>query len=157
MRVLESGSKHFYRDGRGRVLTDRLEEKIYTLFKRPKYKWDQDDIFMFRAISEFIRLSAKEMMKHEETTEGVNNNDSLHYVFIVPSEWEEEIRESLIRPMFVQAGLIAFENHKDRLLFCSDIESIYYYLTDPTKDSSFPGTVKNTIWLELFRLHLTKR
>lgn len=145
MRVLESGSKHFYGDGRGRVLIDRLEEKIYRLFKRPKYLWDQDNMFMFKAISEFIRLSAKKLMKHEEITEGVNNNDSLHYAFIAPSEWEEEIRESLIRPMFVQAGLMTFEDHKDRLLFCSDIESLYYYLTDPSKNSSFSGRVKNTI------------
>ncbi|GAA5808560.1 hypothetical protein MFLAVUS_001951 [Mucor flavus] len=58
----------------------------------------------------------------------VKGTDALHYVFVVPSEWEEEIREVLIRPIFVRANLILKDDHKDRLLFCTDVESIYYYI-----------------------------
>ncbi|KAI9258417.1 hypothetical protein EDC94DRAFT_613720 [Helicostylum pulchrum] len=69
------------------------------------------------------------MGKQDETLKRPENTDALHYVFVVPSEWEEEIREVLIRPIFVQANLISKDDHKDRLLFCTDVESTYYYAT----------------------------
>lgn len=105
------------------------EERIYQLFKKSKDSKDQEDIFLLTAVSDLIRLFVEELMK--ESKEKIKDNDALHYVFIVPSEWEEEVREVCIRPIFVQANLISEDDHQDRLLFCSDIESVYYALTDP--------------------------
>lgn len=67
----------------------------------------------------------------DKNVKQIEDTGALHYVFVVPSEWEEEIRQLFIRPIFILANLISKDDHKDRLLFCSDVESIFYYfLTD---------------------------
>ncbi|KAI8047196.1 hypothetical protein BDF21DRAFT_210873 [Thamnidium elegans] len=124
------------------VRIDVSREKLYQLFEKGKDSWDQDDIFMLTAVSDFIRLSIKELIKRLEGE--IKDSGALHYVLVVPSEWEEEIREVLIRPIFVQANLISKDDHQDRLLFCSDVESIYYYLSDP-KNSYVTKMTRNAI------------
>ncbi|KAI9263651.1 hypothetical protein EDC94DRAFT_85884 [Helicostylum pulchrum] len=89
-------------------------DKFYALFKKDKETWNEDDMFLKKAVSDYLPLGMKESI------------DLFHYAFIVPSEWEEEIREDIIRPIFVQSGLISNEDHQDRLLFFSDIESMFY-------------------------------
>ncbi|KAG2233237.1 hypothetical protein INT48_001686 [Thamnidium elegans] len=124
------------------VQIDVSRDKLYQLFKKGKDSWDQDDLFTLTAVSDFIRLSVEKLI--EDSKEGIKDSDALHYLFIVPSEWEEEIREVLIRPIFVQANLISKDDHQDRLLFCSEIESAYYYLSDP-KNNCFTEMTHNTI------------
>lgn len=70
-----------------------------------------------------MRLLVKKLTK--EFQEKYKDVTAFHYVFITPSEWEEEIREDLIRLIFVQANLISKVDHKDRLLFRSDIHMIH--------------------------------
>ncbi|KAG2233260.1 hypothetical protein INT48_001709 [Thamnidium elegans] len=124
------------------VRIDVSREKLYQLFKKDKDSWDQDDLFLLTAVSDFIRLSVEELIKDSKGE--IKDNGALHYVLLVPSEWEEEIREVLIRPIFVQANLISKDDHQDRLLFCSDIESIYYSLSDP-ENVYFTKMMRNTI------------
>ncbi|KAI9273825.1 hypothetical protein EDC94DRAFT_592883, partial [Helicostylum pulchrum] len=68
------------------------------------------------------------MKEENKDIKQIKDTDALHYVVVVPSEWEEEIREVLVRPIFVRANLVSKEDNRDRLLFCTDIESIYYYI-----------------------------
>ncbi|KAG2233241.1 hypothetical protein INT48_001690 [Thamnidium elegans] len=120
------------------VQIDVSRERLYQLFKKGKDSWDHDDLFTLTAVSDFIRLFVEELI---EDLEGeIKDGDALHYVLVVPSEWEEEIREVLIRPIFVRANLISKDDHQDRLLFCSDIESAYYYLS-----GYFTEMTRNTI------------
>ncbi|KAG2236214.1 hypothetical protein INT48_008574 [Thamnidium elegans] len=105
-------------------------EKLYQLFEKGKDNWDQDDLFTLTAASDFFRLCVEKLIKY--TKGEIKDNGALHYALVVPSEWEEEIREVLIRPIFVQANLISKDDHQDRLLFFSDIESIFYYISEPT-------------------------
>ncbi|GAA5808475.1 hypothetical protein MFLAVUS_001866 [Mucor flavus] len=105
-------------------------ERLYQLFKKGEDSWNVDDRFLFKAVSDFISLIVKYLLGIENNSfEQIKGTDALHYVFVVPSEWEEEIREVVIRPIFVRANLISKDDHKDRLLFCTDIESIYYYIS----------------------------
>jgi hypothetical protein len=106
------------------VKIDRFTTVLYQLFEKGKENWDKDDLFSIKAISDFMRLSIKELMK--ESSQEIKDTGALHYMFIVSSEWEEEVREVIIRPIFVQADLISIHDHSDRLLFCSDLESFYY-------------------------------
>ncbi|GAA5801115.1 hypothetical protein HPULCUR_006557 [Helicostylum pulchrum] len=121
-------------DEKDTVHVDRFKERLYQLFNKSKDIWDKDDLFLLVAVSDFIRQSVETLMESENKNEyninQIKNTGELHHVFIVPSEWEDEIREVLIRPLFVQAKLISEDDHEDRLSFCSDAESIYYYLTD---------------------------
>ncbi|KAG2233262.1 hypothetical protein INT48_001711 [Thamnidium elegans] len=140
--VLSWGHQSVRNNKQDTVKIDVSREKLYRLFKKGKDSWDQDDLFTLTAVSDFIRLSIEELIKDSKGE--IKDSGALHYVLLVPSEWEEEIREVLIRPIFVQANLILKEDHQDRLLFCSDVESIYYYLSSP-KSSYFTEMRRNTI------------
>ncbi|GAA5809941.1 hypothetical protein MFLAVUS_003356 [Mucor flavus] len=67
----------------------------------------------------------------------VESFDAFHYAFILPSEWEKEIRENLLRPMFIQGDLLHEGDHEDRLLFFSDIECICYRLENINNDNHY--------------------
>ncbi|KAI8047276.1 hypothetical protein BDF21DRAFT_210705 [Thamnidium elegans] len=140
--VLNWGNRIVYYNKQDIVQIDVSREKLYQIFKKKKGSRDQDDLFTLTAVSDFIRLSVEELIKYLKGE--IKDNGALHYVLNVPSEWEEEIREVLIRPIFVQANLISKDDHQDRILFCSDIESAYYYLSDP-KNENFTETTRNTI------------
>ncbi|KAI8047265.1 hypothetical protein BDF21DRAFT_457378, partial [Thamnidium elegans] len=141
-------------NGEDTVQIDVSREKLYQLFKKGKDSWDQDDLFTLTAVSDFIRLSVEELIK--DSKEEIKDRGALHYVLLVPSEWEEEIREVLFRPIFVQANLISKDDHQDRLLFCSDVESIYYSLSNlkvellPRRGSSVDQVGFNLNWKSLF-------
>ncbi|GAA5800242.1 hypothetical protein HPULCUR_005667 [Helicostylum pulchrum] len=106
------------------IVITNFRDKLYALFKKDKETRNEDDTFLMKAVSDCLQLAMKYIV--------INRNrkgkslDSFHYAFIVPSEWEEEIRDDIIRPLFVQSGLISNEDHQDKLLFFSDIESIFY-------------------------------
>ncbi|KAG2233240.1 hypothetical protein INT48_001689 [Thamnidium elegans] len=140
--VLSWGNQTVDDNKQDTVQIDVSREKLYQLFKKGKDSWDQDDLFTLTAVSNFIRLSVEEVIKDSEGE--IKDSDALHYVLVVPSEWEEEIREVLFRPIFVQANLISKDDHQDRLLFCSEIESIYYSLSNP-KSCYFAEITRNTI------------
>ncbi|KAI8067283.1 hypothetical protein BDF21DRAFT_454676 [Thamnidium elegans] len=124
--VLSWGDQSARNNKQDIVQIDVSREKLYQLFKKGKDCWDQDDLFTLTAVSDFIRLFVEELIKVSEGE--IKDSDALYYVLVVPSEWEEEIREILIRPIFVQANLMSKDDHPDRLLFCSEIESFGYYL-----------------------------
>ncbi|GAA5804855.1 hypothetical protein HPULCUR_010363 [Helicostylum pulchrum] len=101
-----------------------FRDKLYALFKKDKETWNEDDTFLMKAVSDYLPLAIENTMKDMHLEK--ESIDLFHYAFIVPSEWEEEIRDNIIRPIFVQSGLISNEDHQDKLLFFSDIESIFY-------------------------------
>lgn len=125
MNILSWGDKCFKSGIKDNVRVDRFLEQLYQVFKKDKDNWNQDDIFLLKAVSDFMRLSMKELIEKSDDAE------TLHFIFAIPSEWEEEIREDLLRPLFIQANLLSKDDHKDRLLFCSEIESICYRIIDP--------------------------
>ncbi|KAG2234828.1 hypothetical protein INT48_006745 [Thamnidium elegans] len=140
--VLSWGNQSVDDNEEDTVQIDVSREKLYQLFRKGKDSWDQDDLFLLKAVSDFIRLSVEKIIKDSKGE--IKDSGALHYVLVVPSEWEEEIREVLIRPIFVQANLISKDDHQDRLLFCTDVESTYYCLSDP-KIVYFTEMMRNTI------------
>lgn len=115
------------------VKINNFMDELYLLFKKSKNTWNENDKLLIKAVSDFIYLAVKESMEDKDIKN--KSLDSFYYGFIVPSEWQEEIREDLLRPMFIQAGLLSKEDHKDRLLFFSDLECTcyYYYIWDHFK------------------------
>lgn len=99
---------------------------LHQLFKKEKSDWNKDDEFLVQAVSDYLSLAAKKAM--QESEKPIESEGMIHYAFVVPSEWPEEIRQELIRSIFIKAGLILKKDHRDRLLFFSDIESICYSL-----------------------------
>ncbi|GAA5803240.1 hypothetical protein HPULCUR_008717 [Helicostylum pulchrum] len=111
-----------------------FREKLYQLFQRDQSTWDEDDVFLVQAISELVRLTVQEA----RTLPGIiiEHTDALHYVFVVPSHWQESVARNLVRSVFSQACLISAQDHEDRVLLCPEVESIYYFL-ERTKKSLF--------------------
>ncbi|KAI9359873.1 hypothetical protein BD770DRAFT_55094 [Pilaira anomala] len=106
------------------VVIDNFIEKVYLAFKKGNSNnWNEDDLILEQVVIEFIRLLVDSMIGFK----GPIESDSINYICVVPSMWEYEIREKLLRPIFVKTGLISKTDHKDRLLFLSDIESLFYF------------------------------
>ncbi|KAI8087299.1 hypothetical protein BDF21DRAFT_226510 [Thamnidium elegans] len=120
MNVLSWGDEDFESDSENDVHIDKFKERLYQVFKK-----------------------VKELI--EEADERIKDVEELHHIFIIPSEWEEEMREVLLRPLFVQADLISKDDHKDRLLFCSELECICYSLMDEDDSIFYLERGKNTI------------
>ncbi|GAA5815457.1 hypothetical protein MFLAVUS_008968 [Mucor flavus] len=125
------------------ILIDNFYDKLYNLFKKDKTTRDEEDKFLMKAVSGYLPRAIQNTM--EKIKLEIESFDLFHYAFIVPSEWEEEMREDIIRPIFVQSGLILNEDHQDRLLFFSDIESICYGLKDKNADDYSFKRGQNTI------------
>lgn len=111
-------------------------EKLYTAYQKGKCNWDEDDIFLEKAVSDLLRLVIHNMVKTQKKP--IDSFDALHYVCVVPSVWDEKIREELLRPIFIQSGVISENDHKNRLLFFSDIESTFYRMQDEYSDPKIP-------------------
>ncbi|GAA5804199.1 hypothetical protein HPULCUR_009686 [Helicostylum pulchrum] len=115
---------NYDKEDKDTIVIKSFRDKLYALFKKDKETWDEENIFLMKAVSDYLPLT---MEKLKEILNLENESiDLFHYAFIVPSEWEEEIRDDIIRPIFVKSGLISNEDHQDRLLFFSDIESMFY-------------------------------
>ncbi|GAA5812910.1 hypothetical protein MFLAVUS_006371 [Mucor flavus] len=129
------------------TVIENFYDRLYNLFKKKKANWDEEDIFLMKAVSDYLPLAVKNTMEKNELE--IESFDLFHYAFIVPSEWEEEMREDIIRPIFVQSGLISNEDHQDRLLFFSDIESVCYGLQYDAFENCFLKKGQNTILCRL--------
>lgn len=103
--------------------SNSITDNLYDLFKKDKEKWDDDDICYLEDIVNLIGEAVP-------IQSGNKSAEHWHYAIVVPSSWEEKIRDEFIRPLFIRANLISKEDHKDRLLFFSEIECIFYYLQD---------------------------
>ncbi|GAA5807753.1 hypothetical protein MFLAVUS_001130 [Mucor flavus] len=117
-RALAYGSRD---DNADSITIDNIKQGLYRVFEKGKEKWDDDDKFFMKVVSGYI-LGISGVHKDYECL------DQVHYAFIVPSEWKKEISEELIRPIYIEAGLISEKDHSDRLLFISEVECIFYDL-----------------------------
>ncbi|GAA5800177.1 hypothetical protein HPULCUR_005602 [Helicostylum pulchrum] len=101
-----------------------FRDRLHELSRKDRDTSDKEDIFLMKAVSDYLLAVVKSALKEKNLE--IEKFDLLHYAFIVPSEWEEEMRNDIIRPIFVQSGLISNKDHQDRLLFFTDIECICY-------------------------------
>ncbi|GAA5801854.1 hypothetical protein HPULCUR_007309 [Helicostylum pulchrum] len=134
-------------EAEGNILIDNFRDGLYNLFKKGKEAWDEEDTFLMKAVSDYLPLAVKNTMKKTELE--IKSFDLFHYAFIVPSEWEEEMRDDIFRPIFVQSNLISNEDHQDRLLFFSEIESIFYAVPNDRLLRHTSKRGKNTILCRL--------
>lgn len=99
-------------------------------------------------------MCAIKTIEHEryEVIPDIKTNalSTLHYVFIVPTYWDNEVRETLLRPIFIQARLITNDDHNmDRLQFFTRLETALEYMRQPE-----PITIQKSKELEKDRPYL---
>lgn len=85
-----------------------------------------------KAISDFLGLFIGEAERKWEVKAGNSPQNSFpHFVFLVPSGWEDEDHQKLIRSIFIQAKLIEEDDHINRLLFFTKPETIFKLFQHP--------------------------
>ncbi|KAG2237884.1 hypothetical protein INT48_002188 [Thamnidium elegans] len=102
----------------------------------PKYKKDPNDkdaLEVLQSVTDFILHLANSLKATWSEVVGQENTNAinLHFVFIVPTEWEYTIREDIIRPIFIAAGLISNTDHPNRLLLFTKLESVIQLIQHP--------------------------
>lgn len=109
-------------------------ERVY-----PKYKQnpnDKDVLEVLQGVTDYIlnlvnSLKSSWLSLDKESSENSHSGVNLHFVFMVPTEWEHSMREDLIRPIFIAAGLISKSDYPNRLLFYTKLESIVQLIQHP--------------------------
>lgn len=143
MRVKSWGDKDFESDNEDDVRIDNFTENLSDIFEKDKNDWSEDDIFLLKAVSDYVRLIVDDVI--EELNLDVGITSAFYYILTVPSHWEDEMREVLLRPIFAEAGLISSDDHKDRILFCSELDSLCYYITRADENTDYLGKGKSMI------------
>jgi hypothetical protein len=78
---------------------------------------DEEDAITLQLVAEFLwKYSGKEF--------------NCNYLFVVPVEWEDAMKEEIIRPLFIAAGLTNANDHACRLLFPNRLECISEWFQD---------------------------
>lgn len=109
-------------------------EELYRVY--PKYKVDKNDgdaLKVIQSVTDFIFSLVDDLKtKYFGTVKHKNANVIYsHFVFVVPTEWEYSIRNDMLRPMFVAAGLLSEKDPPNRLLFFTKLQSILQLIQHP--------------------------
>lgn len=88
--------------------------------------FDDEDKFFLDAVSNFFWHKFNQSFDYHEITQKSNN--AFHYIFITPSSWSKKIKTWILRPLFINSGMITEKDHIDRILFLTDLEAVFYHL-----------------------------
>lgn len=124
-----------------------FSDMLYFAFLQKKKDHIKKCAIIQQALSDFLRLLLEKSENIIIEKNKLINRNALLYAVVLPSEWDEEIKDLLIRPVLTSAGLISEKDHQDLVLFVSDVEAIAYYLQDPFyyKDEYYFKRRQNTI------------
>jgi hypothetical protein len=96
------------------------------LKKKQASEYNVHDKVILRANEMFLKRIVDHYLSDMEILDA--RHSAYHFALAIPTHWDYGIREELIRPLFVQAGLITKNDHHNRLLFVTRLESIVRYL-----------------------------
>lgn len=116
---------------------------IYLKRKQTSSKSEYD--IYDKLVLQTVPIILRRLVESAHSLPDKNRSNSLstpyyHFTFLVPTSWDYGIREELIRPLFIQAGLITESDHKGRLLFFTKLESIFEYM-----QFQYCGTINKSI------------
>lgn len=76
------------------------------------YKYDMVDNLIISEVVNSLQTHANYWEKELKSS-----SMDFRYALILPTHWDDEIRDKLIRPLFIQAGLINKNDHHGNLFF----------------------------------------
>lgn len=105
---------------------DNIFMKIYGIYEKEKNKKketprDAHDEIILHAVGVFMRKLVDEYRSNLSYEKEAYM--PFHYGFLVPTHWDLAIRDEVIRPLFVQTGLISEDDSSHRLVFLTMLES----------------------------------
>ncbi|KAI7881208.1 uncharacterized protein EV154DRAFT_523540 [Mucor mucedo] len=82
-----------------------------------------------------------------------------HFAVTLPTHWDLNIREKMLRPLFIQAGLVSADDHHDRLLFFSQLDGDFRHLQslDHNGSSRINTRLANGRQYVMYKLKLVDR
>lgn len=119
------------------IIVENFMAEIYRIYKKAEEDRDVKDDFILEAFSSVL-ASVVEQKIFKSTADTSNSMimKCVHYIFIVPTEWEYEIRNSIILPVFKKAGLIHNDDHTCKLIFDTELNIIVHQLQDGSGNES---------------------
>lgn len=112
---------------------------VYLRSQQTKYKNDDDDI-QDEMIKKGVILFLEQLRKGFSLGNPLKNDLDYHFAVTIPTHWDKGIREGLISEMFIRAGLINKEDHRDRLLIFTRLESRFRFLQSLKHEDSRMNT-----------------
>lgn len=98
-------------------------QDLFLRMQQNNYKYDRHDDIITSEVIKFLQDEASHWGQELK-----NSSIQLCYAFTLPTHWDYEIREKLIVPLFIQAGLINKNDPADRLIFFSEMEATFRYI-----------------------------
>ncbi|KAI7893592.1 uncharacterized protein EV154DRAFT_137123 [Mucor mucedo] len=109
-------------------------DSVYSRSKQKKYKNDIHDLMIQEGVVLFLKQLHEGFSLGRLTTH-ITDLD-YHFAITIPTHWNETIREVHLRELFIKAGLVSKEDHSDRLLIFTRLESRFRYLQSLKHESS---------------------
>ncbi|KAI7894943.1 uncharacterized protein EV154DRAFT_477724 [Mucor mucedo] len=121
------------------------------------FKHDKGDEILLHAMEVFLREAVKMY-----TCDDGGNARRCFFSLIIPTNWEYGIRQALIWPLFVRAGLVSEYDDKRRLMIFTKLEALVQFVKrnqPEERRSRYSVTPKLEIGREyiLYNLHFTSK
>ncbi|KAI7888040.1 uncharacterized protein EV154DRAFT_519042 [Mucor mucedo] len=113
-------------DELGLCYVPNIFTELNNIFLRESQREFKSDVHGFVITQEVIKFLQEEINNWESSLKC--SKSDFCYAFTLPTEWNYEIQEKLIRPLFISAGLINKHDHCDILLFFTPLESMFRYI-----------------------------
>jgi hypothetical protein len=107
----------------GDILINYFMAELYRIHQKAKSDRDGNDCFILIALSKALK-KVQERLSDTNPIEGKR----CHFIFVVPNEWEHEIRDETVRAIFKEAGIINDIDHPCRLLFYTKLNALIFSL-----------------------------
>jgi hypothetical protein len=113
------------------IYLDSFQSELYRIYLESKGDRSSKNTLILQVVGKFLKLLFDEaktdvMTAFEQPMAKTFPSallDSFHFIIIVPDEWEYDIRDKVIRTLFIAADLIEESDHPKRLLFFTEMES----------------------------------
>jgi hypothetical protein len=107
------------------IYLDSFQSELYRIYLESKGDRSIKDTLILQVVGKFLKLffnEAKTLVMTEFEQQMAKTYpsallDNFHFIIIVPDEWEYDIRDKIIRPLFIAADLLAESDHPKRLFF----------------------------------------
>lgn len=114
---------------------------VYLKKKQSYYESDVHDRMILSGVTMFLQQLKKDCPLDKSVTH--KTYLYYHFAITIPTYWDHGIREELLRPLFIQAGLISEDDHHDKLLIFTQLESNFRYLQSLHYDARMNTKIGN--------------
>jgi hypothetical protein len=126
---------------KGSVYVGSFIKEIQRIYQQSGGKTDvcsEYDEFILNAIADFLSNLVQDILDKISMQESGITMENIIFVFVVPTEWDLEIRKQLLRPLFIKANLISrTTTDNSRLLFYTYLESFVQLVQDPSNNTEY--------------------